>query len=84
MAPKMKGIIIITLAWMGSGGVGLSLVWINIVATMSYNGSPSGAAAAEEIKDCVYSDVHGWQWPSPGWGDKPDAGVAYIEFRAGY
>ena len=57
---------------------------INIVATMSYNGSPSGAAAAEEIKDCVYSDVHGWQWPSPGWGDKPDAGVAYIEFRAGY
>jgi hypothetical protein len=24
----MKGIIIITLAWIGSGGVGLSLVWI--------------------------------------------------------
>jgi hypothetical protein len=34
MTPKMKGIIIITLAWIGSGGVGLSLVWMNIVATM--------------------------------------------------
>ncbi|HRG72698.1 MAG TPA: hypothetical protein PLH95_13775 [Thauera aminoaromatica] len=57
---------------------------IGMSATMSRNGAPSSDAASEEIKDCVFSDMFGWQWPTPGWGDHPDSGVAYIEFRAGY
>jgi hypothetical protein len=34
MKPKISGIAIMTLAWIGSGGVGLSLVWMNIDAIM--------------------------------------------------
>ena len=56
---------------------------IGMTATMSHNGATSKDAASEEIKDCVYSDMMSWTWPTPGYSDT-DSGVAYIEFRAGY
>ena len=34
MMPKANGMIIVILAWIGSGGVGLSLVWISMVTIM--------------------------------------------------